>query len=73
MKISDWFNKIYVSGNKKNRKVTPPQCSPEFWSIADAVALNLPCSQNTVEGWHNRIQILIDKAHVGAYKLIGEL
>lgn len=68
-KVCDWFNKIYVSGG---RKKPTPQYSPEFWSIHDAIPLNLPRTQNSVEGWHHRLQVLIDKAHVGVY-IITEL
>ena len=51
----------------------PPLFLPTFWSVHSRVDLGIPKTQNKVEAWHRRFEILVGSAHVGLYKLIKEI
>jgi hypothetical protein len=50
-----------------------PLFPPELWSVYELVELGYPRTQNLVEGWHNRWNNLIGKAHVGVYTMVKEM
>ena len=51
-KVVEWFHVNFISGNI--RRGTPPRFPPELWSVYENLDLNLPRSQNHVEGWHSK-------------------
>lgn len=73
-KIGIWFEKNYLSGIKtKSKSEGTPAYSPIFWTILDNIESNVPRTQNSVEAWHRRLQVLIGKSHIGLYQLVSEL
>ena len=68
-KISSWFRKNYIDGNNKNG----PKYKPEFWSISEAIKLNMPRTQNSLEAWHRRLKVVVGRSHLGFYHMISEL
>lgn len=77
--ILKWMEKHYITGVSTNRKGRYSRCKntlaypPSFWSIHEQMDINIPTTQNTVEAWHRRMQVIIDKNHVGVYKLVHHL
>lgn len=72
--VGKWFQKNYITGNKKGRSSGSPQYSPEFWSIfSSSQEANSPRTQNSVEAWHRRLKVVVGKPHIGVYQLISEL
>lgn len=77
--VIEYFENNYVHGRVRqtlrNRSVrrASPLFPPEIWSVHDLVELGCPRTQNVVEGWHNRWNNLIGKAHIGVYKIIEEM
>jgi hypothetical protein len=77
--VVQYFEENYVHGRRRilrDGSITTrltPLFPPELWSIYELVELEYPRTQNTVEGWHNRWNNLIGKAHVGVYKIVEEM
>ncbi|PKC05516.1 hypothetical protein RhiirA5_420830 [Rhizophagus irregularis] len=77
--VTEYFETTYVHGRitRQTRNGStcraPPLFPPELWSISDLVELGYPRTQNIVEGWHNRWNNLIGKAHIGVYTIIQEM
>jgi hypothetical protein len=55
---------------RENR--SPPTFSPSLWSVHDR-ELEIPRTQNKIEGWHHRFEVLVSGSHVGLFKIIKEL
>ena len=78
IQVVNYFDENYVRG--KVRRVlqgqemrSPPLFPPSLWSVHDRMELGVPRTQNKVEAWHRRLEILVGSAHVGIFKLITEL
>jgi hypothetical protein len=77
--VIQYFEENYIHGRirqrLRNRSThrTPPLFPPELWSVHELVELGYPRTQNMVEGWHNRWNTLIGRAHVGFYTIIEEM
>ncbi len=82
--LFDYFDTTYVRGPirrtvnvqgmttvRENR--SPPTFSPSLWSVHDRVELEIPRTQNKIEGWHHRFEVLVSGSHVGLFKIIKEL
>lgn len=78
-RVVEYFEENYICGRLskgiRNRPACylPPLFPPEIWSVSDLVELGYPKTQNIVEGWHNRWNNLIGKAHIGVYKIVEEM
>lgn len=66
-KIAKWLQINYISGKKKRQ----PSYSPSFWTVSDS--RKYPRTQNSVEAYHRRLQVISDKSHLGVYELIDNL
>ena len=42
-------------------------------SLTAKIVLGIPRTQNAVEAWHNRLNILVDAPHPNAYNLFEEI
>ena len=78
MPLVNYFGENYVRG--KVRRILrgqemrhPLLFSPSLWSVYDRVEASVPRTQNKVEAWHRRLEVLLGSAHVGLFKLINEL
>ena len=52
--------------------VNPPKYPPEFWSVSSRTELGFPRTQNAIESWHNRFNILVGECHPNPYSLVEE-
>lgn len=68
IKIANYFKKNYISNQNSGSRY-----DPNFWCIGDARSELFPRTQNTIEGWHNRLRVLIGKKNCGLYAIINEL
>jgi hypothetical protein len=78
-----WFEKYYVRGAAKiskhivSSKMTLsrqlPQFPPSMWSVIDSHRTEVPLSQNALESWHNRWNILLGRRKNNIYKTISEM
>ena len=76
--IMEWFETYYVHG--KIRRITRsgnivrsiPMFPPSLWSVTDNIEYELPCTQNSVEAWHQRWEILVGGAHVSIQNYRGD-
>lgn len=66
-KIAKWLQKNYICGKNNHR----PSYPPSFWTISEL--MKYPRTQNSVEAYHRRLQIISGKSHLGTYELIGNL
>lgn len=76
--IVQWFDDNYVRGRVRRilrgqQIRASPLFPPALWSVSARVEWGIPRTQNTVESWHRRLEVLVGRAHVGVFKLIKEL
>jgi hypothetical protein len=79
IEMSVWFDEVYING--KIRRIlrdgtvnwSPPLFPPSFWSICFNNENGIPWTQNKVESWHKKWNILIGTNHVGCLRIISEL
>ena len=71
--VVTYFDENYVRG--KIRKVLRGQemqsllVPTSLWSVHDRMELSIPRTQNKVDAWHQRLEILLGSVHVGIFKL----
>ena len=44
-----------------------------MWSAHDQSSRDLPRTQNEVEAWHRRFELLVGEVHMDVYRLVREL
>ncbi|CAF4811695.1 unnamed protein product, partial [Rotaria sp. Silwood2] len=77
--IIQWFENNYVHGKVKrtmrNGKVQRqnPLFPPEMWSVFHNMEFAFPRTQNKVEAWHRRWEILIARSHIGIFTIIKQI
>ena len=62
----------YIRGTATRLYQVPPKFPPVFWSVYSRTELGLPRTQNSVESWHNRLNILVGTSHPNVFKLVEE-
>ena len=76
--LLEYFGKNYVKGSTSRIMrqgriiVNPPKYPPEFWSVSSRTELGFPRTQNAIESWHNRFNILVGECHPNPYSLVEE-
>uniref|UniRef100_U9SZL2 MULE transposase domain-containing protein n=2 Tax=Rhizophagus irregularis (strain DAOM 181602 / DAOM 197198 / MUCL 43194) TaxID=747089 RepID=U9SZL2_RHIID len=66
--VVKWFEENYVYGKIRrhlrngNTIRGAPLFPPELWSVHDSIETGIPRTQNIVEAWHRRWNILVGKA-----------
>ena len=50
-----------------------PLFPSQLWSVYDSNELEIPRTQNIVEAWHRRWEILVGESHVGLFTIIDEI
>ena len=50
-----------------------PLFPPQLWSVYNSNEMGIPRTQNNVEAWHRRWEILVGQSHIGVYRMIEEL
>jgi hypothetical protein len=77
--VVQWFEDNYVHGkirwHLRNETVirSAPLFPPQLWSVYDSNEMGIPRTQNNIEAWHRRWEILVGQSHVGVYRMIEEL
>lgn len=75
----DYIDNTWVRGqllsitSRGTERRSPVMYPPALWSVASRTELGIPRTQNIVESWHNRINTIIDRSHVGLYTLVEYL
>jgi hypothetical protein len=77
--IVQWFEDNYVHGRIRRRLRnetvirSAPLFPPQLWSVYNSNEMGIPRTQNNVEAWHRRWEILVGQSHIGVYRMIEEL
>ncbi|GBC43031.1 uncharacterized protein LOC112591534 [Rhizophagus irregularis DAOM 181602=DAOM 197198] len=77
--LVQWFEDNYVLGRIRRemrnghvvRSALP--FPPQLWSVYDSIQLGIPRTQNVVEAWHRRWEVLVGESHVGLFTIINEI
>ena len=78
-RIMEWFKIYYIRGRIRrtarsgNVTRSNPLFPPSLWSVTENVEYAFPRTQNFVEAWHRRWEVLVGNAHVGIFKIITEI
>lgn len=69
-----YFGETYVIGRpaRGRRRAVPPRYPPITWNQFDAALDGEHKTNNISEGWHNRFNLLVGKAHPDLYSLLKE-
>ncbi|CAG8847526.1 40219_t:CDS:2, partial [Gigaspora margarita] len=74
-----WFEDNYVHSRVRHVHRnsiliwSEPSFPPDFWSVSENIEFAYPRTQNVIEDWHRRWEILVSCAHLGVFKIIKEL
>ena len=73
--VIQYFGETYVIGRRARgrRRAVAPRYMPAIWNQYDAALAGEQKTNNLQEGWHNRFNIFVGKAHPDLYTLISEL
>ena len=77
--IIGWFEDNYVHGKIKrlmrngSAERHSPLFPPAMWSVFDNIEFAFPRTQNKVEAWHRRWEVLIARSHVGIFTIIKQI
>ena len=77
--VVQWFKDNYVHGrirrHLRNETVirSAPLFPPQLWSVYNSNEMGIPRTQNNIEAWHRRWEILVGQSHIGVYRMIEEL
>lgn len=73
--VIKYFEETYVLGRLREQTWwpirSPPMFPPEMWSVYESTDHGLLWTQNQLEGWHQRWNVLLDHRKYGVYKVIG--
>jgi hypothetical protein len=78
-RIMEWFEIYYIRGRIRrtsrsgNVVRSAPLFPPSLWSVTDNIEHTFPRTQNIVEAWHRRWEVLVGRAHVGVFKIIKDI
>jgi len=78
-RIMEWFEIYYICGRVRrttksgNVIRSEPLFPPSLWSVVDNIENTFPRTQNFVEAWHRRWEVLVGRTHVGVFKIIKEI
>ena len=70
--IIDYFEDVYVGRVRRNRRGSP-SFPISMWNMYDRVLEDLPRTNNSLEGWHNRLQSNISACHPNIWKFLQVL
>lgn len=72
--VMQYFGETYVIGRpaRGRRKAVAPRYSPITWNQHEAALAGAHKTNNLSEGWHNRFNIVVGKAHPDLYSIITE-
>lgn len=72
--ISEYFGEYYVLGRsgRGRRRAVPPRYAPAAWNQYEAALAGDHKTNNLSEGWHNRFNLLVGKAHPDLFSCIKE-
>lgn len=72
--LSQYFGKTYVVGRlaRGRRKAVDPRYPPALWNQYDAALNGEQKTNNLSEGWHNRFNLVVGKAHPSLYSALTE-
>ncbi|KAI5643243.1 FLYWCH zinc finger domain-containing protein [Phthorimaea operculella] len=86
IKVTNWFEKTYISGRFKSSKgkgqkkslktifkKKPARFPPAIWSLADSIECGVPSTQNSVESWHSRWNTLLNHKKMTIFKTLLEV
>ncbi|XP_049315649.1 uncharacterized protein LOC125779119 isoform X2 [Bactrocera dorsalis] len=69
LRLANWFERNYIG-----KFDAPPKHQPTFWSVHRNVETSqFPRTQNSVEAWHRRLNVIVGKKNCGIYQLIANL
>lgn len=75
--LYDYFEDNYVGRLRRGRRRgtnptrAPPRFAVEFWSVRDRVQVDLPRTNNKLEGWHRGLQSMFEGPNPTLWKFIA--
>lgn len=72
--VMQYFEETYVIGKpaRGRRKAVAPRYAPVIWNQYTAALVGDQKTNNLSEGWHNRFNIVVGKAHPDLYSALAE-
>jgi len=71
--VVDYFESNYIGSISRGRKRKRPNFQHSMWSQYQRVKNDLPRTTNSIEGWHNALKGVIQKAHPSMAALATKL
>jgi hypothetical protein len=76
--ILNYLEEYYILGKTRPRRgrlvsTTPPRFPPNLWNVYDSLLSDVETTTNRVECWHNRLKVIVGRAHVNVNILVSTL
>ena len=69
----EYFEDTYIGRYRRNAPRRPPHFSIELWNMYHRTEDELPCTNNSIEGWHHGCQANVSCLHPTIWKFIDLL
>ena len=71
--LLDYFEDNYIGRSRRGRARAQPKFPIGLWNVVSRTEMDLPRTNNNVEGWHNRFSSIINGAHPTLRKFLENL
>lgn len=71
--IADYFERTYIGRFRPHQPRQHPLFPIEFWNVRNRILEALPRTNNSIEGWHNRFNLIVGAAHPTVFKAIEKI
>ena len=71
--VLDYFEDTYIGRSRRGRARAQPKFPIGLWNVVSRTEMDLPRTNNNVEGWHNRFSSIINGAHPTLWKFLENL
>ena len=68
--VLDYFEDTYIGRQRRGRPRDRPMFPIELWNMYERTLEELPRTNNSIEGWHNRFNGNCDGSHPTLWKLL---
>ena len=71
--LYNYFEDYYIGRLPSRNRRTSPTFPITFWNVHNLLTNQFDHTNNAVEGWHRRLNNIVDSAHPGFWRFVNDL
>ena len=71
--LYNYLEDCYIGRLRSRNRRTSPKFPITFWNVNNLLKNQFDHTNNVVEGWHRRLNNIIDSAHPGFWRFISDI